>query len=73
MCSPGAKEPDPPVWSPGAKEAWEVRLSAVKGLDERPRLERETERVDRESGELVYELYGLREEERRVGEEAVAR
>ena len=33
------------------------------------RSEREIERVDREMDELVYELYGLTEEERRVVEE----
>ena len=43
------------------------RLKGAVGR-EREELERRIERTDREIDELVYELYGLTEEERRVVE-----
>ncbi|MEJ5260839.1 MAG: N-6 DNA methylase [Anaerohalosphaeraceae bacterium] len=47
------------------------RLQAVKTPDEKVRLERQITATDREIDELVYELYGLTEEEKRMVEEAM--
>jgi hypothetical protein len=47
------------------------RLQAVKTPDEKARLERQITATDREIDELVYELYGLTEEEKRMVEEAM--
>ncbi|MCX6777306.1 MAG: N-6 DNA methylase, partial [Candidatus Micrarchaeota archaeon] len=57
----------------------EKRLSLAKNFvklgdkqtDERTRLEKEIAETDRKIDELVYELYGLTEEERKIVEEAV--
>jgi len=51
------------------------RLAARGDLldEERGQIEREIERTDREIDELVYDLYGLTQEERRLVEEGVRR
>ena len=51
------------------------RLAAGGGVqdEERGQIEREIERTDREIDELVYDLYGLTQEERRLVEEEVGR
>lgn len=46
-------------------------LTKTKQTDERAKLEKEISELDRKIDELVYDLYGLTAEERRVVEEAV--
>jgi hypothetical protein len=46
------------------------RLAAVRTPDEKVRLERQIAATDREIDQLVYELYGLTEEEIKIVEEA---
>ena len=46
------------------------QLSATKGEHERTLLQRQIEATDRQIDTLVYELYGLTEEEIKIVEEA---
>ena len=46
------------------------RLAAAKTPDEKTRLEREIKYTDDEIDQLVYELYGLSDDEIRIVEEA---
>jgi len=45
----------------------------AKNPNDKTRLEREIEATDRQIDQLVYELYGLTEEEIKIVEEAVAK
>jgi transcriptional regulator of met regulon len=48
------------------------QLATTKGLDDRIRLQRQIDATDREIDRLVYDLYGLTEEEIRIVEETLA-
>jgi len=47
-----------------------IRLAAAKSPDDKTRLQRQIDATDRQIDQLVYELYGLTEEEIKVVEEA---
>lgn len=49
---------------------WHKALSAVKTPDEKNALQRQIDATDKEIDQLVYELYGLSDEEIRIVEEA---
>jgi ClpP class serine protease len=48
-------------------------LAAAKTPDDKTRLQRQIDATDRQIDQLVYELYGLTEEEIKVVEEATTR
>jgi len=47
--------------------------SAANKPEHKTRYRRETEAIDRQIDQLVYELYGLTEEEIKIVEEAISR
>jgi len=46
------------------------RLAAARTADEKKRLQRQIDATDRQIDKIVYELYGLTDEEIRIVEEA---
>jgi predicted nucleic acid-binding Zn-ribbon protein len=49
------------------------RLKAAKTPDDKTRLQRQIDATDKQIDQLVYELYGLTEEEIEIVEEATSR
>jgi hypothetical protein len=47
--------------------------SAANNPGRKPRLQREIDATDRQIDQLVYELYGLADEEIKIAEEAIAK